>query len=335
MIRHFPLLHRFPAELLLPGSWRTLARPEQCYFFNPAITRHDDATLMAYRVVLPDLRRRIAVCRLDGAWKVQAGSATALSDRLVNGSDWHADPRFCWFGDRLLLHFNNGARVPNSIFLVELDPATLQPTGPCRSLRLDGPRVPVEKNWMFFAHDGELYTVYSIAPQRVFRVNLEASDAIQCVAAHATPWEDGSYRRHFGAPRGSTPPERVGDRYVSVFHSHFRKPLLRRMLTAARHRTRWDAVTYGIGCYTFEAEPPFAPRACSPDLLFAPPIRERSPRPALSTYYDSCVYPSGLVHHDGDLFISVGLHDDGCALLRIPLHDVEQGLVPVSAGVTR
>jgi hypothetical protein len=330
MIRHFPVLHHLTADALLPEPWRAFARPEQCYVFNPAITLHGGTMLMAYRVVLPDQRRRIAVCRLDAAGQVQAGSALPLSDFLVDGSDWHADPRCCSFGDRLFLHFNNGARVPNDIYLVELDPVTLHPLGPCRSLQIDIPRTPVEKNWMFFAHDGALYTIYSIAPQRVFRVPLHESSPVRCVSAHATSWDDRAYRARFGALRGSTPPVRVGDRYYALFHSHFRKPLPRRLLTAARHHARWDAVTYGIGCYAFRAEPPFAPVAFSPGLLFPTPLRGPSPRPALSTYYDSCVYPSGMVYRDGDMLVSVGLHDDGCALLHIPLHEVEQSLVPIT-----
>ena len=112
--RPMPLLQRFSAEALLPAAWRRLAPAEQCHVFNPSITMHGAAWLMAYRVVLPDQRRRIAVCRLDDEGQVQLGSPMPLSDLLTDGGDWHADPRFCSFGDRLLLHFNNGARVPKS-----------------------------------------------------------------------------------------------------------------------------------------------------------------------------------------------------------------------------
>jgi len=326
-----PLLQRFSAEALLPAAWRRLAPAEQCHIFNPSITMHGAAWLMAYRVVLPDQRRRIAVCRLDDQGRVHPGSPMPLSDLLMDGGDWHADPRFCSFGDRLLLHFNNGTRVPNDIFIVELDPGTLRPMGPCRTLQLDTPRTPVEKNWMFFAHDGVLYTIYSIAPHRVFRVHLDgpASGPVACESAHTTAWLDRPYRARYGELRGSTPPVRVGDQYYTFFHSQYRKPLVDRLLTAARYGTPPGAVTYGVGCYVFRAEPPFVPEQYSAGLLFEPPVREASPRPALSRYYDSCVYPSGAVYRDGAWLISVGLHDDGCGLLRLSPQDLQQALVPI------
>lgn len=86
---------------------------------------------MAYSVVLPDMRRRIALCRLDATLQVVKHSHIPLSDVLIDCGNWHADPRFCVYGGRLLLHFNNGfgesGRGTNRIFLVEIDPDTLIP----------------------------------------------------------------------------------------------------------------------------------------------------------------------------------------------------------------
>lgn len=323
-----PPLQVWSADDLLPAPWRGLARPDACYFFNPSIASHRGERLMAYRVVLPDQRRRIAVCRLDPAGRIEPGSTLALSDLLVDAGDWHADPRFCVFGERLLLHFNNGARTPNDIFLVELDPGTLHPMAPCRTLLLDHRRNTVEKNWMFFEHAGELYTVYSIAPHRVHRVRLDAPGPIRCESAHMTTWHDAPYTARFGSPRGSTPPVRLGDHYFSFFHSQYRKPFGRRLLTAATRGTRLRATTYGIGFYAFRAAPPFAPALFSPALLFEPPVRRRSPRPPLATNYDSCVYPSGAVHDSGRWLVSAGLHDDACGLISLTHDDLLRAAAP-------
>lgn len=327
-----PTIVRLPTESLLPVAWGRVAPASLCYAFNPSLAVRKGERLLAYRVVLPDLRRRIAVCRLDEEHRVLPGSAVPLSDLLVDGGDWHADPRLCLFGDRLFLHYNNGGRIQNDIFLVELDPATLQPMGPCRTLALDHPRAPVEKNWMFFAHEDALYAVYSIAPHRVHRVDIgrSRSGPVPCVSAHDTPWDSSALTERYGLPRGSTAPVRLGDRCYSFFHTRYQKPLARRVLGTLLHRQFLGAFTYGTGVYAFQADPPFAPASCSPELLFEPPLRPESSRPALSPWNDSVIYASGAILDGDDWVVSVGIHDDGCGLMRIPHTDVLRSMRPVS-----
>lgn len=327
-----PALHVLPAEPLLPAAWRHEADPRHCHFFNPSIAVHGGERILAYRVVLPDLRRRIAVCRLDRGLQVVPGSVVPLSDLLVDGGNWHADPRFCSLGDRLLLHFNNGAPVPNDIFLVELEPATLRPLGPCRTLALDHPRNPVEKNWMLFAHDGELHAVYSIAPHRVLRVHLDGAGPVRCTSAHCTSWDSRALAARYGEPRGSAPPVRVGDRYYSFFHTRYRKPWARRLVGAALHGQPLGAFTYGTGVYAFRARPPFEPESCSPGLLFEPPLRPPSPRRPLSPWNDSVLYASGAVRDGDDWVVSVGVHTDGCAVIRFGQEEVLRALRAVVPG---
>ena len=121
----------FSNEELLPQSWRACCRPGESFMFNPSIARFADSILMAYRVVLPDRRRRIALCRLDASLRVIKDSLIPLSDHLTDSGDWHADPRFCIYGKRLLLHFNDGmgdlVYGPNRIYMAELDPDDLTP----------------------------------------------------------------------------------------------------------------------------------------------------------------------------------------------------------------
>mgnify|MGYP006278991459 CR=1 FL=1 len=315
-----PPLHRFPAGALMPPAWHG-SDPSLCYFFNPSIATHAGERIMAYRVVLPDKRRRMAVCRLDRGWQIVPESIVPLSDLVIDGGHWHGDPRFCSFGDRLLLHFNSGGAAPNDIFLVELDPATLRPLGPCRTVALDHPRSPVEKNWMFFAHDHSLYTVYSIAPHRVHRVRLEGTGPVRCESAYNTPWDSSAVTSRFGAPRGSTPPVRIGDRFHSFFHTRHRRPFHRRLLGAIRGLPL-RGLAYGTGVYTFRAQPPFMPESCSPGPLFEPPLRRPSPRPPLAPWTDSNIYASGAVHDGDEWVVSAGMHDDGCALMRLRHVDV-------------
>lgn len=327
--RRAPPLRILAVDALVPEAWRNDFDPARSYVFNPSIATHDGGRILTYRVVLPDGRRRIAICRLDGDLRVVPGSPLPLSDLLVAGGDWHADPRLCSFGDRLVLHFNNGARVPNDIFLVELDPRTLRPLGPCRTTTLEAARQPVEKNWMFFAHDGVLYTVYSVAPHRVCRVDLDAPGPVRCTPAWCTDWSGGSVVARYGRQRGSSPPVRLGECYWSFFHVRYQKPLGRRFLGTALHGHHLHAATYGTGVYAFRAEPPFAPTLCSPGLLFGPPLRPRSPRPALSPWTDSALYASGAILDGPDWIVSFGVHDDGCGFMHFGLAEVFGFMKPV------
>lgn len=306
------------AEYLLPAKWSAQTSPDKCYFFNPSIADLDGRLIMAYRVVLPDMLRRIAICELDENFVVQPLSAFPLSDYLTGAGCWHADPRFCQLGDRLFLHFNNGAVVPNDIFMVGIDQENFSPLGPCRKLTINHRRQLVEKNWMFFEHDGELFGIYSIAPHSVHRVHLDSpGDTIECESAYVSSWDVSVYARSFGTPRGSTPPIRVGDSYFSFFHSQYRKSLGRRLYNSVKVGTAIRANSYGIGCYAFDAKPPFLPTLILSEQLIECPLRPLANRPRLSNSYDSCLYPSGAVYREGLWTISMGVHDDGCALLEV------------------
>ena len=304
-------------ENLLPASWAPLASRHQCYFFNPSIADLDGRIIMAYRVVLPDQLRRIAICELDDAFQVIPMSAVPLSDHLEKAGNWHADPRFCRLNGQLLLHFNNGAKIPNEIFMVELDQKSLLPITPCRKVILDHPRQSVEKNWMFFENGGMLFTVYSISPHRVHRVHLESSGDIRCVATYEVPWDVAAYASKFGVPRGSTPPVRVGNAYYSFFHSQYSKSLGRRLLNNIKFGTAINGKSYSVGFYSFCMTDPFKPESVVQDQLFPLPLRPVVSRPRLSNSYDTCFYPSGAIFRDGEWTISMGLHDDGCGLLRL------------------
>src|SRR5690242_3846660 len=89
-------------QRLLPAQWRHFAADGPVRVFNPGLLRRDDDWLFAYRVVGPDLRRRIGLCRLRRDLQPIDGSPLPLSDsiRFARGHDylertttWFADPR--------------------------------------------------------------------------------------------------------------------------------------------------------------------------------------------------------------------------------------------------
>lgn len=310
----------FDEAQLAPAAWVDRGRADY-HLFNPAITRFQDQLLLIYRVVTVDGRRRLAMCRLTDDLQVVPGSVTPFSDFLQAGGDWHADGRFCTFGDRLFVHYNDGAlrgrQGVNQIYLVEIDPDRLLPQGPPRPLCLEGPRRPVEKNWLLFAHDGELWAIYSIAPHVVLQVTLGDDGPVLCRPVYQHDWDVQAYTRRYGQLRGGAPPVRVGDQYVAFFHSSFRaRPWRHRFLRLLRQAPT-NTIHYVGGVYGFAAQPPFAPLWLHPSPLLMPPLLPRR-RQQLNPAVEYSVYPCGAIWQDQHWLVTLGARNEYCCLAQVP-----------------
>lgn len=162
-----------------------------------------------------------------------------------------------------------------------------------------------EKNWTWFEHADEvgsfstMHYVYSISPHVVV-------STIAQMAQNRIPWQ-------YGEPRGGTPPVRVGDEYISFFHSSLPwQPPKRR---------------YFMGAYTFSAKPPFEPlRSTRAPLLIGSEQDMRSLNSPL------VVFPCGALKDkdDGEWLVTFGLNDEHCAWIRIPDDALQERLVPIS-----
>lgn len=318
-----PPVRLFDSQKLVPTAWAEPKAPYYC--FNPAITLFRGQRLMIYRVVTADGRRRQALCRLTANFQVVPESVVPFSDGIENGSDWHADARFCTIGDRLFVHYNDGARrgrTQNHIYLVEIDPEHLWPIGPARELVLDEGRRPVEKNWMLFAHEGKLWAIYSIAPQVVLHVTLGTDGPVVCRRVYAHEWDVKLYAARYGELRGGTPPVRVGDHYISYFHSSFMAHPLRR-LWRLLGKVPSNLIHYVAGVYCFAAAPPFAPLALHPKPLLLPP---RLPRryPALHPRVEYSVYPCGVILEDSQWHITFGARNEYCCLTTLAADNISR-----------
>lgn len=323
---------------LIPTEWLRVQPIEQFYVFNPAVISYHSRRLMAYRVDFgrhKTMQTRVAcaICMLDKEWRVVAGSVVALSDSIVQGGENHYDPRFLIFRDRLYIHYNNNwDSAPNQIFLVELDADSLQARSAARPLLLDGPRQKIEKNWMLFDHEGDLFAIYQIAPHIILRLDFGGHGPVLCKPEYISKWDTTIYARHFGTPRGGTPPVLIGKQYISVFHSRTQpqrlapatlKPALRsldqkhmwRLIKRWLREQLFPLKIYG-GVYGFAATPPFAPIFIRPDPVLHPEHEDRRRRPTASHLTPrSVVFPTGLVQLDVDSFlVSYGVHDERCVL---------------------
>ena len=148
-----------------------------------------------------------------------------------------------------------------------------------------------EKNWGFFEIAGELYTVYSLCPFVVLRVD---GSNVQFVSKHEwqSPWQSG-------VMRGGAAPVRVGEEWYCFFHG-----------VDPRDRR------YTVGCLVFDGE--FRPKRCTRWPIITP---SDANRPASVT--NSAWNPFG-AYLDGDVFVlSGGCHDHWIEVHRYNASDVE------------
>ena len=209
----------FAGPDLIPRAWRNEPDADRFYVWNPSIAWLGDHYVMAYRVTTPHYTsRRIAACRLDRSLRIVPGSITPLSDTIQCPQPAFSDPRLVWLQGRLFMHFFN-ANIPNLPFLVELNAGGLAARSPARPLVLQKGHRHTEKNWMLFDHEGEVWAIYTIAPHLVLRLDMKQDGPIACHPAFRTEWDVERFARHYGYPRGGSPPVRLGDRYYAFFHS--------------------------------------------------------------------------------------------------------------------
>jgi len=160
-----------------------------------------------------------------------------------------------------------------------------------------------EKNWQFFSHDGRLHFVYSIVPHIVVESGPDFD--FKSAKEHRTNaplnWPGGQVLR------GGTPPIRVGDSFITFFHSH------------AEHREANRR--YSMGAYTFEAKPPFRITAISPVLLRASEQDEIVPNPSVPSWNPLVVFPVGAWQEkdggDAEFTVTLGVNDSFDALASI------------------
>lgn len=150
-----------------------------------------------------------------------------------------------------------------------------------------------EKNWIWFYHDNVLHLDYQFSPHIVLKVSNETSFIeFKTQTPLATKWQHGEIR-------GGAPPVRIGDEYISFFHSS--------MPWKARQRR------YFMGAYAFEAKPPFAVTRITPKPLLAG--SEDDPR---SLGGPLCVFPVGNVLKYNEWTVTMGVNDQMCAWIKIP-----------------
>ena len=312
----------FTQDELTPVAWAGFG--ETLSIFNNSLYRHDGGLIMAYRVVTPDGRRRIATCRLREDWSVVSGSVQPFSDDLTyfdqNEADpasgsWVADPRFVTLQGRLYLHFNFGSNPrPNRIYLVEVDPVTLTPVSPAREVVRTGSRQEIEKNWIFFEHGEAVYVVYNFAPLVILHADLTDVNRVRCTPAFRHEWDAACYEGAYGQIRGGATPVDVNGRFHFICHSAFRTD------PGSNAGAEPEDICYVAPLVVLDGTPPFAPFLHSSRPVLEATAREQAMpfQPRLDPRCCEAVYPVGAVADGADLIVSYGLNNRYAVLRRMP-----------------
>ena len=213
----------------------------------------------------------------------------------------YEDPRALVFQNRMLLTYCNytqhPVRVGQAAALLDMRfqaPNPMRPVYAKNMQNLMRQRGP-EKNWTWFQHDGRLYFVYGANPHEVCGWDGRRVPVVYKTTT-GIHWP-------YGEIRGGTSPVRVGEEYISFFHSSrmWKEPMRR----------------YFMGAYAFRATPPFEITRWTPEPLLRGSICD--PR---EDWNPLVVFPCGAIHDGGEWLVTLGVNDCRCASIRIPHDDL-------------
>lgn len=277
--------------------------------YNPCIIMHKGSMLMAYRWhASGDLSTRLAMAELDEQFNPVVNSRIHIANERNSGED----PRLFTFGGELYCAFVSSTwpvQPPKSVVRygklgqrngqwhidswVQLDYGKNNGTA-------------MEKNWLFFEHEGKLYCIYHNHPKQL----VLQIDGDKVVAEHESetphwPW---------GGLHAGTPPVPYGGRLLRFFHSRLdneRYPV--------KHR-------YYVGAALMEATPPFKILTISQKPIFkgseADEMTELE-RPACFHHKANVAFPGGCVVTRDTILLSLGINDAACAIAKLTATDLQ------------
>lgn len=171
-----------------------------------------------------------------------------------------------------------------------------------------------EKNWVPFDYQGHLLLAYRLNPHRILRP-LIGSGKCETFAS-----SEGNIQWNWGELRGGTPALRVGDQYLSFFHSYADLATLQSDGKIMPH--------YFMGAYTFNLDPPFAITAISPEPIVAKTFYKG---PIYQPYWKPVrvVFPCGFIDDDAYIWVAYGRQDHEAWLVKLDKQKLLQSLLPV------
>jgi predicted GH43/DUF377 family glycosyl hydrolase len=178
----------------------------------------------------------------------------------------------------------------------------------------------VEKNWAPIIDNSDLNSlslIYSFSPFLVFKADLKNTTITQSFHSEKflPSYFPDSWIKKYGQPRGGTPAIRIGDRYLTFFHSSF--------INRADHR-----VWYVMGACTFTVSQPHGILSVSEKPILFESIYDT--KNAHHSALKKCVlFPMSVEKEDNLLHVCCGENDSGVKMVTIDLKTLLQSLEPV------
>ena len=219
--------------------------------YNPSIISHGDGYILALRHDFPfkGAQSTVALVKLDHDFKVKKSV-----QYLDTGYTSSEDPRLYQTKDGLFViytNISNRKRRECHMGVSQIDTHELKGI---KRFDLNFKLSKMEKNWTPFVHDGEPYFIYKYVPQLIMKLKPGHDGQVELIHGHRPLKPVRSWEQRWGPMRGGSSAIKVGDEYLTFFHSSF-------VSNGIRY--------YVIGALTFNANPPFQMLRISPaPILF-------------------------------------------------------------------
>lgn len=267
--------------------------------FNPSIINYEDGYLFAFRTGWAG--SQVWVVRLNQEFK-PVGIPVRLGLTRKRASDYgREDPRLFWHKGQVHVMFTgvSGRNGPTNVLFARLNDKFVVED-------LFHPivkgRQSWEKNHVYFDRHDVLFALYMADPKhRVMRVRCNETEFVHSSFA-PRPWSGGLMR-------GGACPVQVEDEFWHFFHS----------------RQNIDGhLTYEMGLYTFNVNPPFQPLRIIPDPVI---IADRNTKPP--DQYCSVIWPGGAVLNGNRWIIATGVHDRWSEIIALDHRELCDKLIAV------
>lgn len=172
-----------------------------------------------------------------------------------------------------------------------------------------------EKNWVPFDYKGAMMLAYHIKPHIIFYPNLDGSGSAEDFATTAS-----NVNWKWGELRGGTPALRMGNQYLSFFHSCIE--------TVTEHSKGEKILHYFMGAYTFEKHPPFQLTQISQNPIFGKKFYEGKEY----VYYWKpvrVVFPCGFIYDNEYIWVSYGRQDHEIWIVKLDRQGLLESLIPI------
>ncbi|MDE3045695.1 MAG: hypothetical protein KGJ02_03530 [Verrucomicrobiota bacterium] len=305
--------------------------PDYPLAFNPGIIRWQNSLLLSFRT-LPDEKdtfsSQLGLVWLDDNFNpISEPQLLSMRDSDSNAPCRAEDARLIEINQHLYIVYSDnpepqltrgGFRVYISQLNTQGGRFTLD-TPLCLGQFEGEEKTMREKNWVPFDWMGYLFLAYSINPHKILAPHFPTG---HCDTLAETI---GNIHWPWGELRGGTPALRIGDQYLSFFHSS------KRIETVHSHGR--NMLHYLMGAYTFSADYPFEITAISPEPIIGKNFYRGMPHPTYKNWSSMRgVFPCGYVMDSNFIWVVYGKQDHELWVANLDRTKLLNTLLPVSPG---